>query len=567
MSYRQFVKTSLSRDALQEKNRNTPEGMRWCNALCQDYLSHDKFTSTQVICNQCRNILNIAEQKIQRNQITIEDFKENPMIVYNQTQPTQFKRTCHTCHQEKIITQFEFNRQICKSCRFLQQSLKNKENAQKYIQDIEEIKHNLPVLENFLRQIPKDTLILVNSHYQCGRKPTDNKNDVICNLMCHFRSLLNPNLCKAGCGSTVVQDHSICDACKEKPPNRRYEREKEFKDHLEEWIEDLLPIHDIDQYNKQQLSLIARKLDISFLQSIKKTELLEKINAVLIQREEERKMKRAEEELERRRNMNPFQDLVINEFRIQARSTDGYINATQLCRAGNKRFNHWISLDTTKEFIDVLSTDTGITASQLVDIKKGNSSHFTQGSWIHPDLATNLAQWISPLFGVRVSRWVREIILTGSTNVQPRTNEELLKLQMELQENQEKLKKLESNHKKLLHKREYHKFQTGSCFYILQADPEHYKIGVSDNLNDRLKTYRTSIPNMKVLYIMYSSKAPLLEQCLLSRYQDYRVENNHEFLTEISLLDLTGSIDTICKFMKFDVQVVPESEIRAYHET
>lgn len=70
---------------------------------------------------------------------------------------------------------------------------------------------------------------------------------------------------------------------------------------------------------------------------------------------------------------------------------------------------------------------------------------------------------------------------------------------------------------------------------------------------------------MKVLYIIYTSKSSLLEQFILSRYSNYRAENNHEFLTEISLLELTSSIDTLCKSLKFDSNVVSEDEIDAYN--
>lgn len=570
MSYRKFLNASLNRDALKEKNRNSPKGLRYCNGVCQDYIASEKFSSVHVICNQCRNIFNIAEQKVHRKQITVDDFKKNPLIIYDKKTPTHFQKRCNTCHQEKLITQFEYNRQICKSCRFLQQSTKNKEQAQNYIKDIEDIKDNIVALENFLLQIPKDVLVLVNAHYGTGRKATDNKNDIICNLVQHFRSLLNPTLCKAGCGSTVIQNLTICDKCKEKPPSRRLEKEKEFTENIDQFIENLTPLNvetEIDVYNKHQLCQVARKFNISFLQSIKKKELLEKINQVLVKREENRKLRQAEAELQKKNIIveKTFEDLVIDEFRIQGRSTDGYINATQLCKAGGKRFQDWSRLETSKAYFEVVESEVGIPVTQLIDSKRGNSSEFDQGSWVHPDLATHLAQWISPVFGVRVSRWVREVMLTGSTNFTPKSNDELLKLQMELQENQEKFKRLETNHKKLLYKREYHKFQNGSCLYIIQTVDEHFKIGISDNLNERLKTYRTSIPNMKVLYILYSSKASLLEQCLLSRYSDYRVENNHEFLN-VSLLELTGALDTLCKFMKFDFSIISESDIETYNE-
>lgn len=87
---------------------------------------------------------------------------------------------------------------------------------------------------------------------------------------------------------------------------------------------------------------------------------------------------------------------------------DGYINATQLCQAGGKRFHNWFRTDETKAIIKALENETGIPNSQLFDIKKGGSDKKKQGSWIHPYLPVQLAQWISPIFSVKVSKWVLE---------------------------------------------------------------------------------------------------------------------------------------------------------------
>ena len=109
-------------------------------------------------------------------------------------------------------------------------------------------------------------------------------------------------------------------------------------------------------------------------------------------------------------------ELKLSGIVVTARE-DGFINATQLCKAGNKKFNNWKQLDSTLRLIQALESDTGIPASQLIDVHKGNTSKFSQGSWIHPDLAVQLAQWISPNFSIQVSRWVREIVLTGSVTL------------------------------------------------------------------------------------------------------------------------------------------------------
>jgi hypothetical protein len=76
-----------------------------------------------------------------------------------------------------------------------------------------------------------------------------------------------------------------------------------------------------------------------------------------------------------------------------------------------------------------------------VDIKKGNSGDFNQGSWIHPDLAIQLAQWISPSFTLQVSKWIRTLFTDGNVSIN-------IKLQNELKISNNKIKLLEDTYLK-----------------------------------------------------------------------------------------------------------------------
>ena len=50
--------------------------------------------------------------------------------------------------------------------------------------------------------------------------------------------------------------------------------------------------------------------------------------------------------------------LMLNEVIIVSRTEDNYINATQLCQAGNKQFNDWFRLTTTKQLINEAESET-----------------------------------------------------------------------------------------------------------------------------------------------------------------------------------------------------------------
>lgn len=90
---------------------------------------------------------------------------------------------------------------------------------------------------------------------------------------------------------------------------------------------------------------------------------------------------------------------------VQQRKSDGFINATAMCRIAGKQFKHYNSNSNTKAFLNALESEVGIPASDLVKSISGGDFRL-QGTWVHPQVAVHLAQWLSPQFAVRVSNWV-----------------------------------------------------------------------------------------------------------------------------------------------------------------
>lgn len=90
---------------------------------------------------------------------------------------------------------------------------------------------------------------------------------------------------------------------------------------------------------------------------------------------------------------------------IHQRVRDGYVNATAMCKAGGKLFNDYSRLRTTEPFLTVLSGSTGIPVDLLVSTVMTGPNDF-RGTWVHPQVAINLAQWISPEFAVKVTQWI-----------------------------------------------------------------------------------------------------------------------------------------------------------------
>lgn len=79
---------------------------------------------------------------------------------------------------------------------------------------------------------------------------------------------------------------------------------------------------------------------------------------------------------------------------------DVMINATEMIKSyPKKRINDFLSNQQTKDLIRVLESETGIPASQLVVVVKGNySTGIKQGTWMHRKVAIAFAMWLSPVF-------------------------------------------------------------------------------------------------------------------------------------------------------------------------
>lgn len=98
---------------------------------------------------------------------------------------------------------------------------------------------------------------------------------------------------------------------------------------------------------------------------------------------------------------------------VSQRQADGYVNATELCKAAGKQWADYWRLAGSQEFIQALVDSTGIPSDTLVEMRSGRGG----GTWVHPHIAVNLAQWCSPRFAVQVSQWVQELLSTGSVTV------------------------------------------------------------------------------------------------------------------------------------------------------
>lgn len=129
--------------------------------------------------------------------------------------------------------------------------------------------------------------------------------------------------------------------------------------------------------------------------------------------------------------------LVLHQFNdtpIRQRAKDGYLDATAMCRATEKLFNDYARLQSTKDFLIALESDTGIPVTEQIQSVRGGSPEL-QGTWVHPFVAVNLGQWCSPLCAVFVSKLVIAWTETTKNSRKARkTSRQLTPAERELEE-------------------------------------------------------------------------------------------------------------------------------------
>ena len=78
-----------------------------------------------------------------------------------------------------------------------------------------------------------------------------------------------------------------------------------------------------------------------------------------------------------------------------------------MCKAANKLFADYTRQGSVSAFLNELCSDMGIHITEVIQSVRGGPPAL-QGTWVHPQVAVHLAQWLSPKFAVLVSKWVFE---------------------------------------------------------------------------------------------------------------------------------------------------------------
>jgi predicted GIY-YIG superfamily endonuclease len=108
------------------------------------------------------------------------------------------------------------------------------------------------------------------------------------------------------------------------------------------------------------------------------------------------------------------------------------------------------------------------------------------------------------------------------------------------------------NTNKMSNRVKTNKYFVGNCVYIISCESlgDLYKIGITKNLNQRLKAYHTSLPDeVKVHYQRRVTPMGLVEKIIHYNLKRYRVNDSKEWFRAPQLKTLIDEVQAIIDFM------------------
>lgn len=200
----------------------------------------------------------------------------------------------------------------------------------------------------------------------------------------------------------------------------------------------------------------------------------------------------------------------LNGIFIESRSSDGYINATSLCKAGNKQFKSWYKTNRSKRYLKAL--EKYYHTKQLIFLGKSRS----KPTFVHPKVAIHIAQWINVDFEIIVSNWAYQIILGKIENKYNYLNDDIL-----LEEVLEDESDSESDDN------EYKHLTKRMLIKQLKQKDQNLNKKLAENLDYLLKIQKLEKKNYKIVNEYYDKKYELEANWILHE-KSQEIKNLYE---------------------------------------
>ena len=100
----------------------------------------------------------------------------------------------------------------------------------------------------------------------------------------------------------------------------------------------------------------------------------------------------------------------FQKYEIAQRSKDSYVNLTQMCGTAGKLVADYLRLDSTNEYLSALSTVMGIPIVVDSATVPALVNRTSKGTWAHPEVAIDCAQWVSVDLRIWANRTLVQIL-------------------------------------------------------------------------------------------------------------------------------------------------------------
>lgn len=119
----------------------------------------------------------------------------------------------------------------------------------------------------------------------------------------------------------------------------------------------------------------------------------------------------------------------------------------------------------------------------------------------------------------------------------------------------EELENIKKEYEKMKNNLRSEKYPEGGIIYVMKTNNDIYKIGISNCLKERCKTYNTSIvDNVNIVYYKKIECPVQFELCVKSLLYKYRYRNNREFYA-CDIIKIKNAIKKCKKTIKcYDTQ-------------
>jgi hypothetical protein len=214
---------------------------------------------------------------------------------------------------------------------------------------------------------------------------------------------------------------------------------------------------------------------------------------------------------------------------------DGMVNATMLCKAMGKVFYEYERSKPNQAFMEALSSESEIFREQLIQVRKGGDPKL-QGTWIHRLLVIDVCRWGCPQFAVQITKWIDELLLTGSVQLK-----RPVKFLIELKQIDIEAEELELNHDFSLHTNK-------QVIYIAYIGKGLLKIGYSYNYIKRESKHQScesEYPQFRIVKTLEVS-GQNIETMVHNLLDRYRVNYNKQK----EIYKPTSTIANFCEHIK-----------------